>query len=133
MQKMRKLGGAVVMGAAMLGACTEAVPATGPHPPTDAWIVKIFQTPPSRYEKLGTVTLELTPQYHWDDRADAKPAFDALKTKAAALGATGILLTDEEGKAVVSVGAGYEGKYYTVPLRRNPNTAVAQAIYVVKQ
>jgi len=116
-----------------LAACSEQVPVSGPHPPLSPDQVKIFQAAPQKYEMLGTVEVPVTPEMKWDEKGDSTAGFNALKAKAAALGANGLLLTADQKLYDVGVGAGYNGTFYTVPLRYQPRTAVASAIFVLKE
>jgi hypothetical protein len=49
------------------------------------------------------------------------------------MGANGVLLMVDEKWYNVMVGAGFDGVYYLVPLRKQPRTAVAAAIFVHKE
>jgi hypothetical protein len=123
-----------VLAVAFTGCSFEQKP-TGPHPATTADQVKVFQKTPNKYEKLGEVTFAIPAGYKWDSHGDANLVFDGLKAEAAKRGATGIVMTDEHAPAdSAEVGAGYKGEYFQIPVRRTPaRTAVAQAIYVVKE
>ena len=122
-----------------LGGCeSEVLPNSGNHPPLQPDQVKLYQKQPKKYEELGMIEVPTTTEMRWDQRGDSTAGFDALKAKAAAMGANGVLLmrksgegkSDDEGAMVT---AGYKGEFYQVPLRTNPPTAVAQAIYVLKE
>jgi hypothetical protein len=110
----------------------EVVPTSGPRTATRAEDVKIYQKHPKKYERLGTVSVAVTPEVQFDERGDANVGFDRLKAKAAALGANGLLLALDgvEGSNMLAT-VGYHGTFYQVPLRTNPRTAMAQAIYVL--
>jgi hypothetical protein len=119
--------------AGALGACApEVVPATS-HPALDMAQVKIYQAEPAKYEKLGPITLTVQSTEHWEKTADATPAFEQLRTRAAAMGANGILLVDEEHKEYTMAGASYQGGHYLVPVRRDPLTVAVEAIFVLKE
>lgn len=111
----------------------EVVPSKGPHAPTAPRQVKLYQGPPQRYEELGLVSVEILPNMKWDEQGEARAAFDAMKAKAAALGANGLLLTVDPSKWDVKVIAGYDNTFYKVPLRLTPKTAMAQAIFVIDE
>lgn len=121
--------------AAMVAGCAshEVVPSTGPRKPTMAAAVRLYQKYPKRYEELGMVTLAVAPDMKWDANGDATAGFDALKAKAAALGANGLLLTVDAASYEYKVTAGCQGEFYQVPMRREPKTAVAQAIFVLEE
>jgi hypothetical protein len=129
----------------VFGCESEVLPNSGNHPPLQPDQVKIYQKQPKKYEELGMIEVPTTAEMRWDQRGDSTAGFEALKAKAAAMGANGVLLVDPnrhvdkdldpnraEGNAAVT--AGYKGKFYQVPLRAGtPPTAVAQAIYVLKE
>jgi hypothetical protein len=116
--------------ACLLVSCSEVVPSTGPHPITPPEAVHLYQNPPLKYELVGPLTLPLTPEMKWDENGDADLAFDTLKAKASAMGANGILLKQKNDRYDISVGAGYHGKNYFVPMKSQPRTLVVDAIYV---
>ena len=117
----------------MISGCTKEVPPTQ-HAPTNPATVKLYQKKPQRFEVLGTVMVPVTPAMKWDDRGDSTAGFEALKSKAAALGANGLLFVIEDhSKYDIEVTAGYKGEYYQIPLKLQPvRTAMAEAIYVIK-
>jgi len=115
----------------LLYACAPKVlTPSGPPPPPSPQTVKIYQEQPGKYELLGDISLAVTPEMKWDERGDSTAGFEALKAKAAAMGGNGLLLKSAQGNYDTSVGAGYNGKYYLVPLKREPRTVFGQAIYV---
>jgi hypothetical protein len=124
---------AILSGIAIAGCSPEVLPPSGTHAPITAEKVKIYQKQPSKYELLGTIEVPVTPEMKWDEKGDSTPGFLALKAKAAALGANGMLLMADAKLYDVMVGAGFNDTYYLVPLRRDPRTAVAQAIFVIKE
>jgi hypothetical protein len=93
----------------------------------------LYQKQPAKYEALGVVSVPITPEMKWDERGDSTPAFEALKSKAAAMGANGLLLIGQPGTFDLLVTAGYKGEFYQVPAKREPKTAVAQAIFVIDE
>jgi hypothetical protein len=119
--------------ALLLLGCTEIVPTTGPHAPTNPSQVKFYQNEPAKFERLGTVTLMIAPEYRWDANGQAKPALDHLRADAAALGANGLLFKDYSNSELGMAGAGYDGAFYLVPVRKEPKMAVAEAIWVIKE
>ena len=126
---------AIGAGAVMSNGCakSEVVRSTGPHTPTTPEQVKIYPKAPKKYEVLGTVTVPIGGDVRWDDRGDADAGFERLKAEAAKLGANGLLLEAPPGASEARVLAGYKGTYYQVPVKLNPRTAVAQAIWVVEE
>ena len=102
-----------------------------PHAPSSPDKVKLYQSGPAKYEQLGTIMLVITPQYQWDEKGDATPAFDAMKQRAAAEGANGVLLEPLPGQSNARALASYHGQYFKVPVKSDvPRVAVGQAIYV---
>ncbi|MGB7161296.1 MAG: hypothetical protein WBD40_24775 [Tepidisphaeraceae bacterium] len=123
--------------ASITGGCapkSEVVPSAGLRAPTSAEQVKIYEKAPRKYEQLGVIVQEVSPDNRWDERGDATRGFDQLKAKAAAKGANGLLLVDPDATEKHSVLAGYKGDYYTVPIRLSePRAGVAQAIFVIEE
>lgn len=120
--------------ACFLGACgsPEILPPTQ-HSITPPENVRLFQAEPSKYEFLGEITLPVTPEMRWDENGDSTAGFNALKARASAMGANGVLLMRKDGTYDLVVGAGYRDKFYQVPMRREPRAVLAGAIYVVKE
>ncbi len=119
----------------ILASCSSnhVVPTTGVHMPTSPDQVKIYQNPPAKYEILATLGLVITPDLQWDAYGNADAAFDRMKEAAASYGANGLLVDPKTLGGDVYVAAGYHGTIYTVPVRHNPNTAINQAIFVLKE
>ena len=120
-------------GLLFLASCASQVVPTQPHAATTLDQVKIYQNTPKKYEFLGTVSLVIPPSMSWDQNGNANDGFNQLKQQAAALGANGLLLVQDAPSATYSVKAGYGGTFYNVPMRDNPKTAVARAIFVVEE
>lgn len=124
------------MASLLLAACAsgpQILPPSGQHPVRQPAEVKIYQSQPKKYELLGPVSVRITPEMKWDERGNSNPAFEALLSQAGAKGANGLLLMSEEGTYDYRPGAGYKGTYYLVPLKREPRTALAQAIFVLEE
>jgi hypothetical protein len=128
-----RLKGLIVAGfVTVLCSCgPTVVPSSGPHSPTSADDVKIYQKKPSKYEDLGLITLTITPDLAWDTNGDANAAFEQMKQKAAALGANGILLDVDPANYNIFAQAGYHGTFYQVPMK--DKTALNEAIFVLKE
>jgi len=118
----------------LLAGCeSEVVPSKGSRPPTSPAEVKVYQDPPKKYEILSTIEVPVGGDVRWDEKGDAAPGFEKLKSKAAAVGANGILLAADNPSTPLVV-AGYNGTFYRVPLRSgNPSVGMAKAIYVLKE
>jgi hypothetical protein len=127
----------VLVVAVLVCACSssQVVPSSGPRTPTTPDQVKFYDKAPKKYEQLGKVTVSRAEGATWDDRGDATVGFDILKSKAAALGANGLLFTVPEGGKNQRVLAGYHGEYYQVPVEgpEGQRQGVAQAIYVLEE
>jgi len=124
--------GALVMAMVSLvaGCSSEAMPPTQ-HAAISPDEVKLYPKAPSRYEAMSIISVPITPEVRWDDKGESTKGFDALKSKAAAMGANGVLLAPEAGTYDLLVAAGYKGTWYQVPARRDPKAIVARAIYVI--
>lgn len=113
-----------------LAGCGPTVLPPTQHPPISAGAVNLYQKAPERYEVLSVMSVPVTPEMKWNEKGDSPAAFEALKTRAAAQGANGVLLTAQPGSFDVMAIAGYHGTWYQVPVKREPKTLVAQAIFV---
>jgi hypothetical protein len=111
----------------------EVVPSSGKRAPTRAQDVKIYQKHPQKYERLGVVSVPVTPEIRFDEKGEANLGFDRLKQQAAARGANGILLVLADGGNDAMGTVGYHGTFYQVPLRSKPRTAMAEAIFVIEE
>jgi len=83
----------VLVASFLLNGCAspKLVPAQS-HAPSDPASVMLYQQPPpKKYEVLGKV--EITENLRWQDNGDVSPVVEEMKTKAAQLGANGLLLT----------------------------------------
>jgi hypothetical protein len=133
MPLLHKLIGVAALALTLAACSPEVLPPSGPHPQLAPDAIKIYQNQPQKYERLGMIILPLTPEYRWDERGEAQAAFNKFKATAAAQGANGILLMDDSGQATVTVGAGYHGTFYMVPVNNGTKTAYAQAIFVINE
>jgi hypothetical protein len=128
---------AVTLGAFLifLASCAshQVVPNTGPHPAIDPQQVQVLQKAPSKYEILGPVSVEITPDMRWDQSGNTNLAFSMLRRQAAGLGANGLLLDPTTPGATYELIAGYDGNFFKVPMHKDPLTAVCMAIYVVQE
>ena len=111
----------------------EVVPSSGPRAATSPQQVKTLPELPRKYEDLGVISVVVTPEMKWDESGDATPAFDALRAKAASLGANAMLLTVDPSQYNALVAARDHGKMFQLPMRYNPNSIVAHAVYVIKE
>ena len=116
------------------GGCgSRVVESSGQRPPTTPDKVKIYEKPPQRYERLGKVTVPVTPEIRWDERGESNLGIDRLKGEAAKRGANGLLLVVADGSSDATATVGYHGTFYQVPMQAQPRAALAEAIYVLEQ
>ena len=138
MNRSRRFHTPVALAVALLIICgcssPEVVPSSGTRAPTRPEDVKIYAKHPRKYERLGVVSVAVTPEVRFDERGDANLGFDRLKAAAAARGANGLLLTKDgiEGSDALAT-VGYHGTFYQVPVKSNPRTAMGEAIYVIEE
>jgi hypothetical protein len=94
----------------------------------------VLSKAPAKYEQLGMVSVEVTPDMRWDEKGDANKVFEALKRRAAEKGANGLLLEVPEPRMSGKATAGYMGTFYQIPVmaKDGQRTAMAQAVYVVE-
>ena len=57
-----------------LSGCGPTVVPTTSHPPLSADQVKIYPKAPDKYEILGTLSVPISAQVHWDEKGNADPA-----------------------------------------------------------
>jgi len=133
----RKQSAVVVMltgvAAVFLAGCEPVVLPPSQHAPTSPEQVKLYQKQPAKYENLATIMMPITPEMKWNDRMESVAGIDALKARAAAMGANGVLMTAQPGMFDVMATTGYHGAWYQVPVKDNPKRAVVQAIFVVSE
>lgn len=112
----------------------QVFPATK-HAPIPADQVRILQERPKGYEQLATISLVVTPEMRWDERGDANTVFELLKEKAAATGANAIVLWAQQDAYDLLATAGYKGRFYQIPIKRQlpARSAVVQAVYIVQE
>jgi hypothetical protein len=94
--------------------------------------VKIYTKAPKEYEMLGLV--ESAENLKWSEGSDVTPLVDDLRTRAAELGANGLLLAvdPDEVPNLVRILGRYEKAFYEIPFQTKPTKrAVAKAIYVM--
>jgi hypothetical protein len=123
----------VAMALLLLGCGSHEVEPAGPRQATTPDKVKLYEKPPKKYESLAIVSVPVTPEMRWDERGQSQAGFDALKTKAAALGANGLVFAFEPGTYDFMTTAGYQQTFYHVPMRLSPRTAMAKAVYVLEE
>jgi hypothetical protein len=71
--------------------------------------VRIYTTPPRRYEEIGLVEASSGGSLFGSDAGGTEEAMALIKSEAAKLGANGVLLTSVEDRAGGSIGFGVGG------------------------
>lgn len=122
----------IVLAAMVMAGCADQIQPATKHAPITSAEVKLYQKAPARYEQLGILRVAIAGGVKLDSIGDANAGFEQFKAQAAAMGANGVLLTLPGAATMVT--AGYQGTFYSVPMRMTPTReAVAQAIYVLKE
>jgi hypothetical protein len=91
----------------LLGCASVSAIVTGKtRPAIDPSAVKLYSTPPHRYEDVAIVSAEANSG--WTDQGQIDNAIAGLKKKAAQLGANGVLIeaTGKEGGGAVAIPSG---------------------------
>lgn len=102
--------------------------------PTTPDSVTLYQKKPDRYGLVGMIKIPLTPDLTWSERGHADKAFDLMKSKAAAMGANGVLFDVDRSQYDVIATAGYGTSFYQVPIALKPQrTIIARAILVTEK
>lgn len=96
--------------------------------PLSADQVKLYITPPKKYDVVGLV--EATGKNGWSDQAKMNRAINELKQQAAKLGANGVLLSATGEKSAGVVGGTSGGMFYGGNVFNK--TASGQAIFVTE-
>ena len=124
---------AVILAFFICGCAPEVVPSSGPRPPRRLEEVRVYQKPPKKYEDLGVIEVQSTPEMSLNAQGHSPATFAVLKAAAAAKGANGVLLGDKhlDRDFTALVGDGTNG--YHVPMRHDPPTVLGRAIYVIKE
>jgi len=91
--------------------------------------VKIYLDPPTKYESIGII--EVSSEVVFSRQAAQDKAMNLLKSKAAKIGANGILLTNSGSQSSETVGFYSNGIYYGGS--NSELTAQGRAIYVVQE
>ena len=111
---------------ALFGCSTGSSIVTGNvRPAIDPMAVKIYLTPPAKYETIAIV--ESSSDVGFSSQAAQNRAIDRLKKEAAKLGANGVLLTNTANKSTGGVLIG------SVFVDSDAKTARGEAIYVVQE
>lgn len=112
---------------------SEVITPTAQRAPTSPDAVQIYEKQPKKYELLGVVKVPVGGEVRWDQRGHAQAGFAQLKQQAAALGANGLLLQVPEDQSEFTVLAGDGERFYQIPMKKDPRTALAQAIFVIEE
>ena len=115
-----------------LGGCGPTVVPATQHDPSSPDTVKFYSEAPKKYEMLGTLNVPIPLEIHFDKSGNADQGFELIQAAAAQKGANGVLLVAAPGESDLKVTVGFKGTFYQVPVKQNPRTAVAQAIWVIE-
>lgn len=92
--------------------------------------VKIYIDPPAQYESIGII--EVSSEVGFSRQAAQDKAMDGLKSRAAKIGANGLLLTNTGSQSTGTTGFYSNGIFYGGGTS-NKITAQGRAIYVIKE
>jgi hypothetical protein len=118
------------------GCATSHVLIGEPRPPISPDLVKIYSTPPDKYEEIAIVEASSKSSWAVTDQGKMNKAIERLKKEAAELGANGIVLqfTGTESGGAVGTGSATTTGNYTfgtgVAVPVNHKAASGLAIYV---
>ena len=113
------------------GCATGSTIVTGAkRPPIAASDVKLYLDPPAKYENIGIV--EVASKVAFSRQAAQDKAMEALKTRAAKVGANGVLLMST-GSQTTGSGGYYSGGVYYGGGTSNELLAQGRAIYVTEE
>ena len=100
------------------------------RPPIDPSRVVLYQSEPFEYEVVGTV--EVQAEMKWEQETELTPIVESLKSRAAELGANGLLLMPQgDPRTSVQITGRYNNQFYQIPYRLKPTQAAyAKAIWV---
>ena len=126
---------AAVVTAVCICGCARStvVPSSGPRSPTRLDQVKVYQKPPKKYEDLGVIELQSTPEMSLNAQGHSPATFALLKQAAAAKGANGVLLGDKQLDRDFTALVGDGTADYHVGMRHDPPVVLGRAIYVIDE
>jgi len=108
-----------VVAAILLAGCASSHVLVGTaRPPISPDQVKVYLHPPAKYEEIAIIDASSRGSPAFTDQQKMNKVINRLKQEAAAVGASGVLLSDVGDQAVGSVGTGFGSA------TANGNTAV---------
>jgi uncharacterized protein YbjQ (UPF0145 family) len=114
----------------LIGCATGSTIITGEaRPPIDLNEVKIYLDPPSQYETIGLI--EASSDVEMSRQAAQDRVINELKTRAAKIGANGVLLINSGNTTSVTTGVYSNGFFYSS--KSNTITGQGRAIYVIRE
>jgi len=115
----------------ILGCATGSTIITGTkRSPISSDEVKIYLDPPAEYESIGVI--EVSSDVVFSRQAAQDKAIDALKLRAAKLGANGVLLTNTGSQSVGTAGYYSNGIFYGGG-SSDKILAQGRAIYIIRE
>ena len=110
--------------------CQAKLLQTATHAPTSPADIKLYQKEPEEYEILGIV--QVKENLRSDEGTEITPIVNALKAKAAAMGANGLLFAAEsDPRTTVRIVGRYDNEFYQIPYQLKPTKVVlAKAIWI---
>jgi len=121
---------AVATAALVAGCATGSSIVTGAtRPPVPVESVEVYLEPPADYEVIGIV--KASSDAGWTEQGSVNYAIKELKSRAAKLGANGVLLTATGSKTSAVVGGYGTGFLYGIPV--DAQTVEGRAIFVKRE
>lgn len=100
------------------------------RPPIPSSEVNIYLDPPEEFETIGIV--EVSSEVGFSRQKAQDRAMEGLKSRAAKVGANGVLLTNSQSQSVGTTGY-YSNGFYVGGGTSNKLLAQGRAIYVIKE
>jgi hypothetical protein len=101
---------ALLLAAALAAGCSTSsnILIGKPRPPIDPSLVRIYSTPPAKFEEVAVIEANSRNSMAFGDQEQTSKVIERLKKEAATLGANGVLLkgVGETGGASVGTGLG---------------------------
>lgn len=120
----------VIISVFLAGCATGSTIITGTkRTPINPSEVKIYLDPPIKFENIGLI--EVTSEVVFSRQAAQDQAMNELKSRAAKIGANGVLLTNSGSQSSGTIGYFSNGIYYGGS--SDIITAQARAIYVIQE
>ena len=129
MKTSLQVAGAMLSVAILSGCATGAALVTGvKRPPIDPGQVRIYSSPPPKFEEVAVISANSYWSWAWNEQAKIDTATRELRSKAAKLGANGVIVKNL-GSAPITAG-GYAYGAFGAASINNMATIEGVAIYV---